>query len=151
MEDAAKSQRAIFFLWKEGTKTSEIVQRLHAVFGENAESKSTVYLWVKKFEAGKSDLEDKHRSGRPVTQSKDEVIAAVEAEVMKDRNVTIREIAEALEMSTGQAHSILTKQLGLAEVTARWVPHALGPELKMRKVQVFCELLGLQEEIGETF
>ena len=38
MEDSVKSQRIIiFFLWKEGSKGSEIARRLQAVFGDSAE------------------------------------------------------------------------------------------------------------------
>ena len=43
MEDAAKFQRAIFFLWKEGNCANKTVRRLFNVFGEKALSQSTVY------------------------------------------------------------------------------------------------------------
>jgi transposase len=79
----------LFFLWKEGVRTSEIVDRFRAVFGEAAELKSTVYLWVDRFRKGRQTLDDDPRSGRPATAVNDKNVHAVEQLVLEDRRVTI--------------------------------------------------------------
>lgn len=120
MEDAEKSQRAIiFFLWKEGVKSSEIVQRLQAVFGDAAESKSTVYRWIDRFKNGRTTLKDDQRIGRPKTTVTEKNIAAVEKLVTGDRHVSIREISKSTSIGIRQVHEILHKHLGLNKKTNR--------------------------------
>lgn len=91
MEDAAKSE-IIFFLWKEKNGGADIARRLHAVFGDLAESVRTVDRWIERFKGGRQSLQDERRSGRPATAVNDENV--VEAILMEDRRVTIREIFE---------------------------------------------------------
>ena len=42
-----------------------------AVFGESADSKSTVYRWLERFKDGCQTVEDDLRSGRPRTATTD--------------------------------------------------------------------------------
>lgn len=120
MEDAEKSQRAIiFFLWKKGVKSSEIVQRLQTVFGDAAESKSTVYRWIDRFRHGRTTLKDDQRVGRPKTAVNEKSIAAVEKLVMGDRHVSIREISRSTCIGIRQVHEILQTHLGLNKKTNR--------------------------------
>lgn len=152
MEDAAKSQRAIiFFLFKEGVKPSEIVQRLQGVFGESAESKSTVYLWVNRFKAGRTSLEDDPRSGRPSTSVNDRTVVAVENLLKADRRITIREISVSVGIGTRQVHEILHERLGVNKVSARWVPRLLGPEQKLNRSDTCRQLQELLARYGDRF
>lgn len=152
MEEAAQAQRAImFFLWKEGVRTSEIVQRLGAVFGDAAESKSTVYRWIERFQGGRASLADDPRSGRPSTSVNDTNVAAVEKMLQRDRRLTIREISDEIGIGTRQVHTILHDHLGVSKVSARWVPRLLGPEQKLNRVDTCRELQDLLQEYGEDF
>ena len=152
MNDAAKSQRAIIlFLWKEGVQAADIVRRLSAVFGESAESRSTVYRWIQLFTEGRQSLEDDPRSGRPSTAVTEESVAAVEKIVMEDRHVTIREIAQTMDISSSTAHEILHNRLQLNKLSARWVPCLLEPELKHNRVEACRELLEISDQYGKGF
>lgn len=152
MEDAAKSQRAIiFFLWKEGVKTSEIIQRLQGVFGESAESKSTVYRWIDRFKTGRTSLEDDPRSGRPSTSVNERNITAVEDLLKEDRRMTIRQISVRLGIGTRQVHDILHDCLGVSKVSARWVPRLLGPEQKLNRSDTCRQLQELLARYGDEF
>lgn len=132
-------------------KPSEIVERLHGVFGDSAESKSTVYRWVDRFKAGRTSLEDDPRCGRPITAVSDTNIAAVEKLVMDDRRITIREIAITIDIGLRQVHEILHIHLGLSKVSARWVPRLLGPEHKLNRVMICQQLKDLLEQYGDNF
>jgi len=152
MEDAAKSQRAIiFFLWKEGVKTSEIISRLQGVFGESAESKSTVYRWINRFKTGRTSLEDDPRSGRPSTSVNERNITAVEDLLKEDRRMTIRQISVRLGIGTRQVHDILHDCLGVSKVSARWVPRLLGPEQKLNRSDTCRQLQELLARYGVEF
>ena len=85
MEDAVNSQRAIvFFLWKEGTTTREIAQRLRGVFKDDAMKERTVYKWTKRFANGRESVEDDPRCGRPATCITEETIESVKEIVLKN-------------------------------------------------------------------
>lgn len=152
MEESAKCQRAIiFFLWKEGAKSAEIVRRLEAVFGSAADSQATVYRWVNRFRDGRESLEDDPRSGCPATSVYDATVRLVEDIVLEDRHVTYQEIEDRLGIAAPQVHKILHDRLQLNKVAARWVPCLLGPEQKRNRIDACQELLRLEQSYGEDF
>ena len=64
---------------------------------------------------GQEDVNDEERAGRPGTSTTDENIDEVKKIVFFNRRITIRELAEDLNMSIGSCHSIFTNDLGMAE------------------------------------
>ena len=85
--------------------------------------------------------EDAPRSGRPATSINEEHVNKAEAMVYADRRVTVRFVAEALRISYGSAEEILTTNLRMKKVSARWVPRMLTPEQKQFRVQISQQLL----------
>ena len=55
----------IRFLTLKGLTTSTIAAELKSVYGGSVCSITTVKKWKKRFEEGRSDLDDDFRSGRP--------------------------------------------------------------------------------------
>ena len=53
-----------FTRWKFGRKATEIRGELLHVFPDSTPSLETVSRWIRAFAAGKTQLEDDHRSGR---------------------------------------------------------------------------------------
>lgn len=153
MEEAVNSQRSIvFFLWKEGTPTSQIARRLRGVFEDDALRERTVYKWVNRFESGRVSLEDDPRSGRPATCVTEETVALVADVVNKNRRVTVREIAVSTGISsTRQVHEILRQRLQMRKLTARWVPRLLTDSQKRDRVVACRELQHICEDLGEDF
>ncbi|XP_077499637.1 protein GVQW3-like [Amblyomma americanum] len=97
--------------------------------------------WYNRFKDGRTSVENEPRSGRPSTCRNDKVIAEVNAVVMRDRRVTIREIAEGVGISTFSAHSIITKDLAMKRVTAKFVPKLLTVEQKQLCAEVSQDML----------
>ncbi|XP_061167382.1 histone-lysine N-methyltransferase SETMAR-like [Saccostrea echinata] len=88
---------------------------------------------MKRFIEGRETVKDDDRYGCPLNVSTETNVSQVEQFVMKDRGVTIREIAVDLSMSYGTVQEILTSKLKVRRVCARWVPRLLLPEqMKMR-------------------
>ena len=75
-------------------------------------------------------MESEPRLGRPCTSQNEEVTDQVHEEVLNDCHVTVREIAVEVGISTGSVHSILTEDLQMWRVLAKFVPKLLTEEQK---------------------
>jgi len=64
------------------------------VYGDSGMKKTTVYKWVKRFSEGRESVNDEERSGRPATSRTEENIANVSQIVRENRRLTVRSIAE---------------------------------------------------------
>ncbi|UYV67014.1 hypothetical protein LAZ67_4003661 [Cordylochernes scorpioides] len=69
--------------------------------------RSNVYRWYKMFSEGREDVNDEERAGRQSTSTTDEKINEVEKIILANRRITVREVAEDLNISIGSCHSIL--------------------------------------------
>jgi len=66
------------------------------VYGDSAMKKTAVYKWVKRFSEGRESVTDEERSGRPATRRTEEHIAKVRQIVRENRLLTVRSIAEQM-------------------------------------------------------
>ena len=64
------------------------------VYGDNAMKKTAVYKWMKLFSEGRESAIDEERSGRPATSRTEENIAKVRQIMRENRQLTVRSIAE---------------------------------------------------------
>jgi hypothetical protein len=67
-------------------------------------------------------------SGRPSTSRNANVIENVCSLILKDRRLTVKEITDEVGISTGSAHSIITEDLHMCRVVAKFVPKLLSQE-----------------------
>ena len=82
---------------------------LEKSFGKDAMKRISVYSWYKRFHEGRETVRDDPRPGQPsVTDSK---VTLVKEMLDSDRRVTIKEIADAYDLSVGSAHKIVTKRV----------------------------------------
>ena len=63
------------------------------------------------FSEGREDMNDEGRAERPSTSTTDENINEVKKIVLVNRRITVREVAENLNISIGSWHSIFTNDL----------------------------------------
>ena len=75
------------------------------VYGDSAMKKTAVYKWVKRFSEGRECVTDEERSGRPATSRTEENIAKVHQIVHENRRLTVRSIAEQvnIDRETGKS------------------------------------------------
>jgi hypothetical protein len=71
--------------------------------------------------------------------------------VKENSCVTVKEVAAMLDVSRGSAHHIVQDVLHFHEVTTRWMPRQMTPELEDRRVDACQELLRLHEAEGDGF
>ncbi|XP_014476037.1 PREDICTED: putative uncharacterized protein FLJ37770, partial [Dinoponera quadriceps] len=78
---------------------------------------------------------------RPSTSTTDENIDEVKKIVLANRRITVREVAEDLNISIGSCHSIFTNDLGMRRVAAKFVPKLLNFDQKQHRIKISGELL----------
>ena len=104
------------------------------VCGDNVMKKTAVYKWVKRFSEGRESVTDEERSGRPATSRTKENIAKVRQNMCENRRLTVRSIAEQVNIDRETVRKILTEDLDMKKVCAKMVPKELTEEQKRRRV-----------------
>jgi len=64
---------------------------------------------------------------------------------MQDRRITVRELADEVGVSIGSVHTILTADLGLRRVSAKFVPKLLTMEQKQLRLEIAQDMLDCVE------
>ena len=103
-------------------------------------SRARCFEWHARFKRGRTSLEDDERSGRPSTSSTPKNVETIRWLVHEDRPRTIKEIAPIVNVSYGTVQTILTCDLNMHRVAAKFVPRLLTPEQKEHRVAI-CEEL----------
>lgn len=129
----------IKFCVKNEIKCADAFQMLTVAYGEATLDRSNVYRWYKMFSEGREDVKDEERAGRPSTSTTDEKINEVEKMVLANRRITVREVAEDLNISIGSCHSIFIKDLGMRRVAAKFVPKLLNCDQKQHRMNIANE------------
>ena len=71
-------------------------------------SRSTVERWAARFQSGNTDVTDLPLSGRPVSVTTSENVALIESKIVENKCITIDQLEQGMEISSGAIHSILT-------------------------------------------
>lgn len=109
-----------------GLNTVQAKQWLDKSYPGTAPSRQMVEKWFAKFKHGRTSTDDAGRSGRPNTAVTPPNVDRVAAIVLADRGLTLREIADAVQISEGSVHTILHDHLGMRKLCSAWVPRVLG-------------------------
>jgi len=104
------------------------------VYGDNAMKKTADYKWVKRFSEGRESVTDEERSGRPATNRTEENIAKVRQILRENRRLTVRRIAEQVNIDRETIRKILTEDLDMRKVCAKMAPKEITEEPKQRRV-----------------
>ena len=134
-----------------GKSPLEIHQVMEQALQDFCPSYETVRRWVVAIRAGKEDLDDEPRTGRPVTATSPDVEEKVAAAVRQDRRLTTRQMSEMVGVSHNSVHKILTENLGKRKVCAKWVPHLLTDEQKTLRVNLCAAHLRRHRREGISF
>jgi transposase len=141
MESSEIEQRTnmtcCFKLGKTATETHEMVVR---VYGDAAVSRKAVYKWRERFRGGAESAEGGQRSGRPSTSTIDENVSKINEMIRENRKLTIRQISNALNISFASMQLVLTKNLNIRRVSAKFAPRFLSQEQKELRLSISLEL-----------
>lgn len=132
---------AIKFCAKVGDSAKETHDKLVKVFGDEALSRAQVFRWHKDFKNGRESVKDELRSGRPVEIRTDNNVQRVCARVHQDRRLTVRMLAEELNLNRETVRKILTEDLSMKKLCAKMVPKNLSVEQKHERMAIAQDCL----------
>ena len=143
MTERIEQRYCIKFCQKLGDTQVETVRKIQQAFRNEALSPTQIKQWFKRFKDGCASVESHSRSGRPSTSRKEEVMDQVREKVLEDRRLTVQEIVAEVGISTGSVHSILTEDLNLRRVSAKFVPKLLTEQQKELRKEISEDMLDL--------
>lgn len=108
-----------------GKNATETYQMLKLAFEDHTMGRTQVFEWFAKLKSGVTCVKDAERAGRPSTSKTDE-----NELVHENRRITIRELADTINISFGSVQSILKDNLNMCRIAAKFVPHLLSEEQK---------------------
>ena len=99
------------------------------------------------FSEGRESVTDEERSGWLATSITEENIAKIHKIVRENHQLTVRSIAEQVNIDTETVRKILTEDLDMRKVCGKMVPKELTVEQKQRRVTICQDLLERQDDI----
>jgi len=109
-----------------------------------------VFHWHIRFKTGRTSVGDDEHTGRPTSCTTPETVARIQQLIRQDRRWTIRDIAEEEGVGYGTCQRLLTEELGMHRVAAKFVSRILTADQKQQRVNVCTELRQLVSD-DETF
>jgi hypothetical protein len=126
MEAQNIAQRRGFFLCvKLGDSTTTTYGKLQQAFGDDAMSRAQAFHWHNLFSEDRTLVEEEQRSGRPSAPRTGDNTARVRELVRIDRRLTVRMIADEVNMNRETVRLILTEKLGMRKMCAKMGPRNL--------------------------
>ena len=141
MTEQLKQQYCIRFCQKLGDSQVEIIWKIQHIFGDDAMGITQIKEWYNQFKNGHTSVESDACSGRFSTKQIDKLIDQLWTLVMQDHRVITRELAEVVGISTGSVHSILTNDLAMRRVSAKFVLNMLMMKQKQLCLEVSQDML----------
>ena len=126
------------FLWSMCVKPSEIYRRMKIQYRDSFLSQGRVYEWVERFQNGRENVSDEHRSGKPVSLATETVKQQIEQRIRDYRRVTIDKIVVELNTIHGSAYNIVHDHLRYMKVCSRWFPRQMTNDHKVAR-QTICQ------------
>jgi len=134
-------------LVKSATETLKMIQQ---GFGDQSLSRTQVFQWHTQFKTGRTSVDDDEHTGRHTSCTTPETVPRIQELIRQDRRLTIRDNAVELEFGYGTCQRVLTEELGIHRVAAKFVPRILTADQKQQRVNVCTELRQLASN-DETF
>jgi len=129
------------FTCRLGKSASQMPSALQKVYGDTVLGKSAVYDWFSRFKNGQERLDDDQCSGRPSTSITAEMIEIVQQLIQCDRRITAVELEQDVGISHGSIHAILSDNLKLRHVSAKFVLRQLTTDQIECRMMVAGDLL----------
>ncbi|VVC30289.1 Winged helix-turn-helix DNA-binding domain [Cinara cedri] len=97
----------------------ETYDKLVKVFGDEVLSRAQMFRWHKNFKNDRESVGDEPRSGRPVEARTDNNVQRVRTLVHQDRRLTVRMLADELNLKRETVRKILTDDLSMKKLCAK--------------------------------
>ncbi|GBM69911.1 hypothetical protein AVEN_96427-1 [Araneus ventricosus] len=143
-------QSVIRFLSARNPSAADIHRQICEVCGATAMCDGKVRKWVKDFKAGRENIHDDSRSGRPSVMM-DVMVASVEAKILENRRFTISTLSNDFpEVSRSVLYKIVSKKLNFKKLRSCWVPKLLTEDHKNKRFECSLNFLTRYNEEGDA-
>ena len=122
MAEVDEQKLCIKFCVRVGKTGSETFEMLKQAFGDSCMSRSRTFEWFGRFKNGRTSTANDDRSGRPSTATTPSKVEQVRAAVNQDRRRTIHDLCAEVGIGYGSCQRILTEQLNMHRIAAKFVP-----------------------------
>jgi len=95
-----------------------------------------VYQWVERFRSGRHSITDEGHLGHLTILWVVDSVEWVDAMVQEDRQISVTDIANKLDVSCGSAYSVIHKDLKYRKICATWVPKQFTNQHKWAHVEM---------------
>lgn len=152
MNAPPKTENINFFILtmvRNNKRPSEIYELLTTAWGENnIKSERHVRRLVQEFEEGeRENCKRKIGSGRPRTSVTPAKIEEVRLLLQDDPHLSKSALSNLTDISETSLQRIITKELNMHSVHARWIPHKLSDQQKLQRLNGAAVIL---EQINGT-
>ena len=110
-----------------------MMMMLVQVYGDNAMKNTAVYKWVKRFSEESESVTDEERSGRPAKSRTEENVAKVRQIASENRRLTVRSIAQQVNIDRETIRKILTEDLDMRKDVCKNGPKGAHGRTKAKK------------------
>ena len=108
----------------EGHSPINIEAELDSNLGESAPSFTTIKYWMAEFKRRLRSCQDEHRTGRLNEVTTIEMVKKIHKMVLDYRRLKVHEL-DMVGFSKSALHRILTENLDMIKLCAKWVPRLL--------------------------
>jgi len=140
MDQRKKQRVCIKFCANLGKSATETLTMIQQAFGDQSLSCAQVLQWHAQFKTGRTSVDDDDHVGRPTRCTTPETVARIQELLRQDRHRTIHDIAEEVGIGYGTCQRVLTEEMGMHRVAAKFVPRILTADQKQQRVNVCTEL-----------
>jgi len=140
MAEVDEQRVCIKFCVRLGKTGSENFEMLQQAFGDSCMSRSRTFEWFGRFKNGRTSTAKDDRSGRPSTATTPSKVEQVQAAVNQDRRRTIHDLCAEVGIGYGSCQRILTEQLNMHRIAAKFVSKVLTQDQKDTRVAICQEL-----------
>jgi hypothetical protein len=149
--DQKKEQRVcIRFCANLRKSATETMAMIRQAFGEESMSHTLVFEWHAQFRASRTSIEDNQHTGRPISCTTPDTVDKLQQLACEDRCQTTHDLAVEMGIGYGTCQQILTVELGMHHVAAKFVPRILTADQKQQHVNT-CEELRQISSDDSTF
>lgn len=136
MTEKQDQRICIKFCFQLGKTSSETIQMMQKAFGNECMSKTRIKEWFNRFKEGRTSVDSDPRSGRPSTTKTLDNIERVRLAIEQDRRMTVRELEEDIGIPKTIIWEILTSNLQMTRVCAKFIPKLLSTDQKQLRLEI---------------
>ena len=112
MSEFVEQRSAIKFCLRNKISVAETFRMLQKAVGDLTMSQKNVSKWYKDFKEGRERIDNLERPGRPSTSTDEQNVNQIKELVHKNRQLTIRDLADTIGISRGSLNTVSKDILG---------------------------------------